>query len=315
MLNNGRKYTKLRKQFQNRTREKNYNLCMEQKSRTFYISHWTALKAWEIPFIETFFASQLTDATRTECTVFKRKERFQDKKYKVHLCSRKPPPRATTVLRGEKIVTPEMLFLQLAQQFNMHQLIILGICMCSKDGPTTQKDLLKFVRRAFWHRGRRRALRALKYVTNSCRSHMEVMVFMFMRLPNLLGGCNFKTATTDHEIRIKEEYHKASERFRAFADIYFPDMKLVLEYDSFLQHNNASSFSRDEIRATALRMQNYTVVSMRPGQLYDKAPYELLIRYLAKLLGKRIRIRTQQYLPMYWALHAMLPRRKKAQTI
>lgn len=287
---------------------------MEIKKKNYYISHWTALKKWEIPFSETFFSAELTKATRIECTVFSRKERFLDKEYKVHLCSSKLPPRATTTLRGEKIVMPALLFLQLAPRLTMHNLIALGICMCAKKGPTNKRELIKFIKKAIWHKGRRRALRALKYVTDSCRSPMEVMVYMFMRLPHLLGGCNFKTATTDHKIPIKDEYQEAANLLRAFADIYFSDVKLVLEYDSFMEHNNASSFSKDEIRATALRLQNYEVISMRPGQIYEKAPYDLLVRYLAKRLGRRIRIRTYKYLAMYWNLYAMLPRRQQIQT-
>jgi len=55
---------------------------------------------------------------------------------------------------------------------------------------------------------------------------MESILYMFLRLPNALGGCGF------NEIVLNEKIVLDGGNKTYFADLYVPSCKLDIEYDS-----------------------------------------------------------------------------------
>lgn len=202
------------------------------------------------------------------------------------------------------VCTLPLAFLQVARDYSIHQLIYLAIQMMSyqNDGPplVTLGDLHSCAEELVGHHGRRKALRALKYVAEGSRSRMETLLYMFLSLPNCLGGCGFRGMIFNRKIYCP----KPDKTY--YADLYLPSKKLIIEYNSFQHHNNSRSFSSDSIRASNLKAAGYMVEIVTPNQLMDLHGFETLANNIAKAIKKTIRIRARKFFPGHRAIRELL---------
>lgn len=288
-----------------------YNLSMNRCA----LSHWSALVFWKAPFIREYFGSIGMYSGRTDVTVFSRSHYYLRKNLRVHLCSSKLPPSVLRVVDGQSVVSPEFAFLQLAGKLDPLNLILLGIMLCSSptgSAPfTTRQNLIDTVSKARRHYGRQKALRALHYVREGCRSIQEAFLFLFLTLPHRLGGCGFRGGVFNHKIRLNEEGARALGQAYCHADLYFPQHRLIVEYDSFLHHRTAAAQGKDAERSIVLERQprrRYQVIHVHTSQLYNRTAFHQLFLRIAATIGKRVRIRAVRYKQMFQKLRQMLPR-------
>lgn len=123
---------------------------------------------------------------------------------------------------------------------------------------------------------------------NESRSPRESMLYMLLRLPNALGGCGFRQLQFNKKLRgTKNSYY--------YADIYHEKKKLVIEYDSYQNHNNSESFSEDTIRAADLEAAGYQVMQIRTKQLSKLEDFEIVAKNIARRIGKKLRIRARKF--------------------
>ncbi len=220
-----------------------------------------------------------------------------------HTCS---IPGAEKYIEG-KVCTLPLVFLQVAHDYSIHELIYLGLQICSYregDRPRcTVEELRTCAEELRGHRGRRKALRAIRYLENNSRSPMESILYMFLRLPNALGGCGF------HEIVLNEQIVLDGGSKTYFADLYVPSCKLDIEYDSEEHHSSAKAQTRDRERAAHLEAEGYRVVSVGYSQLTDLKAFRNLARQLSRLIGKRIYIRARKFFESFVALRDLLLRK------
>jgi hypothetical protein len=132
---------------------------------------------------------------------------------------------------------------------------------------------------------------------------MESILYMFLRLPNALGGCGFK------EIVLNERIVLEGGNKTYFADLYVPSCKLDIEYDSEEFHSSASEISRDRERTAHLEAEGYRVVSVGYSQLNNLKAFRNLARQLSRLIGKRIYIRARKFFENFVALCDLLLRK------
>ena len=207
------------------------------------------------------------------------------------------------------------MFLQLARTLDMHRLILLGTGLCAQPGgPNTRqitsvKRLRTFCHSVKGHWGRRKALQALKYVEDGARSEPEAMLFLFLRLPHRLGGFAVDGAVYNHQIWV---------RGRAFfADICFPEERVIVEYNSHAFHASQGEAKRiaDLERKRLLEAAGWTVIIIETDDLYDLVNFRLKIREIARALGRRIRIRSSRFQTLFSRLRDLLPRRTDTRTI
>ncbi|HHX18898.1 MAG TPA: hypothetical protein GX728_00475, partial [Clostridiaceae bacterium] len=195
-------------------------------------------------------------------------------------------------------------FLQVALSYSIHELIFLGLQFCSYregDRPRcTVEELRTCAEELRGHRGRRKALRAIRYLENNSRSPMESILYMFLRLPNALGGCSF------NEIVLNERIDLDNGNKTYYADLYVPSCKLDIEYDSEEFHSSRSALSKDRERAAHLEAEGYRVVSVGYSQLTDLKAFRNLARQLSRLIGKRIYIRARKFFENFVALRDLL---------
>jgi very-short-patch-repair endonuclease len=129
---------------------------------------------------------------------------------------------------------------------------------------------------------------------------MESILYMYLRLPNALGGCAFT------EIRLNRKLSLRKSGKTYIADLYVPSCKLDIEYDSQTHHDNPAAYSKDSIRAAHLEDEGYQILSVKPIQLYNLKHFETLAKNIARRIGKRIRIRARKFFDSFAALRDLL---------
>ncbi|HQC48062.1 MAG TPA: hypothetical protein PL100_00845, partial [Bacillota bacterium] len=220
-----------------------------------YLCGKAALDYWDVPAIRGKIEPP-DMIFPEEYVIFTDKPLYRPDRAKIHTCS---------ILGAEKYVdgqacTLPLVFLQVALEYSIHELIYLGLQICSYregDRPRcTVEELRTCAEELRGHRGRRKALRAIRYLADNSRSPMESILYMFLRLPNALGGCGFK------EIVLNERIVLEGGNKTYFADLYVPLCKLDIEYDSEEFHSSASEISRDRERTAHLEAEGYRVVSV-----------------------------------------------------
>lgn len=288
-----------------------FHSCHPLTSATF--DHFSAAAHWGIPYLECALGFEITASDAVDVTVSERKARFGKKGRNIHLCERKLPRGAVVSNAGKKVASPELLFLQLAPELSLHQLILLGLQLCSHSpgtpwaAITTKKKLENFLAKTAGYRGSQKALRAVKYIEGGSASIMESMVYMILTLPHALGGYGLRDAVFNYEISLQDEAGERLGQQRCFMDLYYLSAKVAVEYDSFTFHNSPSAQGKDAMRSSILDRHGVDVMHLSTAQLYNKGACEDFALNLADRLGKRIRIRAERFEEMNALLRDLLP--------
>lgn len=138
---------------------------------------------------------------------------------------------------------------------------------------------------------------------------MESISYMILTLPNSMGGFGIKGAVFNYEIKLNSESAKLLGQDRCFADLYYKQARLAVEYDSFAYHHRPSEQGKDAIRSTCLSRQGIKIINLKTVQLYNKVACMDFAVNLARHLGKRIQIRSNNFKQMHAQLRELLPLR------
>jgi hypothetical protein len=283
-----------------------------------YLSDFSAVKTWDIPYIENILDYEIIVEDTPHITVTEPNARFRSNGKKVHSCELALPTGAIIERNGRMIVSPELLFLELACKLSIHRLILLGLQLCSHPpgfpsmAITTKQKLNAFLTKTTGHRGHRKAIRAVKYVENGSASIMESLTYMIFTLPHTLGGYGLNGAVFNHEIKLKSGARIRFGQCRCFTDLYYKQAKLAVEYESFTYHNSPSKQGKDVMRSAILERQGVDMMHLSTIQLYDTDACSDFAYNLAARLGKRIQIRTKRFNDMHALIRALLPDGKPA---
>lgn len=222
--------------------------------------------------------------------------------------------------------TPEACFLQLAKHLPIEKLIIIGFELCGFYGirrsyetnsprnntnmefrkpRTSPQKLSTYLERAKTNHGAEKATRALRYILGMSASPMESALAAFLCLPTRYGGYGLPCPILNHEIRLSKRSQlklppNPSESL--WADLCWPEKKLIIEYDSDLFHSGTEKINRDSRRRTLLELEGYHVISVTKKQLYGEIAFEEIARTVARRLEHRGRIRTKNFAEKQHAL-------------
>lgn len=281
-----------------------------------YLSHFSALRYWGFEMVQQYFKAEMATQNSEQYLVLDQKDRFNTKNEKSFLCTKKIPKDGLMINCGVAVVSPELMFLQLAANLDILQTIILANLLCTyPNGPLSKpllnkERLLEFATKAFGLHGRTKALRALQYTKNGAGSIMEVFVHMFLGLPHHLGGLGLGGGFFNYKIVLDKESSQALKQKNCYIDYCFPKIKMAYEYQG--EYHN-ETIDQDSSRIMALNRMGYTVKTITKTQLYDSSKLNQLIRYVAKKHKKRIQIRTVNYNTNFLRLRSLLPRNEDNQ--
>jgi very-short-patch-repair endonuclease len=264
-----------------------------------YLCGKIALDYWKVPNLRGVIEPEKAEFA-LEHVIFTDQSLYRPQGIKIHTCRIKGAEQYTK----KGVCTLPLVFLQVANDYSIHELIYLGLQICSypeKGKPLCSvQELYTCAKKLTGHRGRKKALRAIRYLDNGSRSPMESILYMFLRLPNALGGCAFT------EIRLNQKLTLRKSKTTYFADLYVPSCKLDIEYDSQTHHDSPTAYSSDSIRSANLEREGYQILSIKPVQLYNLKHFETLAINIARRIGKRIRIRARKFFESFAALRDLL---------
>lgn len=215
-------------------------------------------------------------------------------------------PRSSFV-KAEKslyVMSPELCFVLEAQKRPLANLIELGFelcgtyrmplsskeCSASSQPPLTSiLKLQNFVERSRGLNGVEKARRALPHIIPASDSPKETHLAMLSCMPGRLGGYGFPQAKLNSTVFISEKARGRGVGHTCRCDLYWPEVKLDVEYDSTLHHADGEKQAKDSARRTALAYEGILVISVTSTQLHTRQEMDKVAQAMAKRMGRRLR--------------------------
>lgn len=228
-------------------------------------------------------------------------------------------------IRGENelfAASPELLFLQIGTLAHRVDLIRIGYELCgsyavsrthpdgfyTRDPLTTVARMQSYLERVPGLHGAKAARWALQHVLPRSASPRETDVSMLFELPCANGGCGFGKPRLNHEVRVTRRIGRAKETKTYRIDLYWPEAKLGLEYDSDLAHTGADRITRDARRRNDLESVGITMLTVTNKQIKSLWEFNKLAHVTAGRLGKQFQPRCKDFAARQRELHTRLMR-------
>lgn len=202
------------------------------------------------------------------------------------------------------ISTPEFVFVQMARELSLVELVELGMELCGTyrlacehystrykmPVLTTPARLRDYIKRASGMRGTKLARAALNYVLPGSASPMETVLYLLLCLPRRLGGYAFPKPALNKEVKIMASGRRFTLRKSSYPDLYWKAKKLDLEYHGST-HEEVESRAEDSMRRKALERMGYDVYELTYPEINNLDLFHSNVRRLANRLGIRLRSR------------------------
>lgn len=211
-----------------------------------------------------------------------------------HSWTRSLPPESFIRITGSAYApSPELCFLQMAELLKPIELIRLGYELCSsyrldpreERGFDTRAPLsLKARLAAFLEKvvdcaAARRAIDALPLIADASASPRETTTALLCSLPASLGGWAFPAPYLNTPVETPAGMRRI--------DLFWPDWRYGLEYDSDAEHANASAIAHDSLREKELELMGLQLDRITAAELRNERSRELLYRTLCKRFGRK----------------------------
>lgn len=201
----------------------------------------------------------------------------------VHVCRADLPAESFHRLpQGNIISSPALTFLQMASNASLWELVEIGNYLCSTfsisdegRGYTGKREQLVSLEQLRDYlaslpphtRGAKRALAALEHVVELTASPMEVQLAMHYGLPPDLGGRGPLTMHANQAIRISEQGQRLLGSQYLVGDLYLPEFKCDLEFDSEEFHTGKYRLDHTQARRNVLEAMHVKTVPATYGQM------------------------------------------------
>ena len=233
------------------------------------------------------------------------------------------PSAANSFLRVKDnlyVSSPEACFLQMSTMLPLVKVVEIGyeLCgsfalspsnsrgFCTHEAPTSVESLRRYVAKSDGVSGAKRARRALNYLIDGAASPMEAALVLLLCLPTSLGGYGLALPRLNYGIEVPVRSGSSSRRVRYRCDLYWPESKLAVEYDSDMFHTGSKRIAGDAAKRTNLAHVGVTVVSVTRSQIFDARRFDEAAVLLAKRLGGRIRSQRKDLLTKRYELRTLL---------
>ena len=178
------------------------------------------------------------------------------------------------------VVSPELLFIQLAQQLSLAALLEVGYELCGTyrlgetpaygmEPLTSTAAIKSYAQRAQGMRGQPAALQACQWLADGSGSPAETALSIMFRLPYRHGGYGLGKPLLNHEIKLNENAEHILGRKTMRPDFYWVEAKHPAEYDGRRYHSSDEQAEYDERRRNAYAAMNMNVTVLTTRHLYD----------------------------------------------
>lgn len=227
------------------------------------------------------------------------------------------PGRSLIVLdRGTLVVSPELLFLELAASAELDdtEIIQIGFELCgtylldaselswngftnTAEPLTCTKKIMNFLDRCRGRRGVNRARALARCIADGANSPMETITAMLVSLPKRLGGWNLGAIAMNHPINTTQGVR--------WVDIMFIGRRVGLEYKGRRAHAIERT-ARDDRRQNHVQSTGTTIINIWYEDLADDHLFAMLMCDIAHALGIRPRQRSESFIARQRLLRAQL---------
>ena len=204
--------------------------------------------------------------------------------------------------QGIYVATPESCFIQLSRDSGLIELIKLGFEFCgtysldpsisvgfrSRRALTTRLEIAHLIEK--WPgQTNQKALKALRYVRDNSASPMESCLALMLGLPTKMGGYGLGMPTMNAKVSVSGKQSKQVTHREYHCDLYWPEHRVAVEYNSREFHTSERAVERDTSRINNLKAAGINVVAVTRAHVANPQTFDAVARSVAKLMGKRIR--------------------------
>lgn len=216
------------------------------------------------------------------------------------------------------VSTPEFAFLQMARELNGVELALLGYELCGvysnggaseRQAPLTDPGRLSaFLEKARGAHGSSRALKALRGLAAGSRSPRESQIALLACLPRSDGGFGLRTPKLNVPIELDAGGRSVLHQKRIVPDLYWPDMRIAVEYDSRSFHAGEGPSEHDAHKRMVYHLMGIEALTITNGQFKDFSAMVKILEGLAGRLGQRQRPANAKMRGRQMAVHKALLR-------
>ena len=199
--------------------------------------------------------------------------------------------------------SPAFMFLHAACLLSFSQLVAFGDELCGlycfdarenrgfrkRTKPILDKERLEhLLQQAHGCKGHNKAMKAFSYVIERSASPMETFDEMTLCLPYRQGGYTLANPLMNHRVDLTPKAARVAKREKCYLDMGYPLQKLDIEHHGKLDHSSYDDIVSDRARVNGLKEMGYEVIELTSDQVGDLFAYEIIIRRIARILGKRL---------------------------
>lgn len=129
--------------------------------------------------------------------------------------------------------------------------------------------------------------RAAMFMLDNSASPMETSLVILICLPRRYGGYGLPPACLNHAITPPGYARSVMSKSFYKCDLYWPDARLGVEYDSDEAHVGSDNIAADAKKRNALAYQHIEVVTITKQQVIHANELTKAVRVIAKKLGVR----------------------------
>lgn len=138
--------------------------------------------------------------------------------------------------------------------------------------------------------GSQRMRRALRFIAAGSASPRETALVMLLCLPRSLGGYGLALPQLNPVLTPPAHLARRLSQRHYVPDLYWPQARLDVEYDSDLEHTGPNRIARDSRRRAELNALGIEVVTITNEQLKSPRQMDEVARVIARRLGSRLRL-------------------------
>ncbi len=201
------------------------------------------------------------------------------------------------------IASPELCFLQAAKKMTVAQLVLLACDLCAiykmneqapygqepREPVTTVTKLKNYLSPLSNIDCLRKAKQAIRFALDHSNSPMESKLAAVGQLPLSRGGFALPKPKMNFNVSLSNKGRELLKRDSVCCDMVWPELKVVIEYDSTVSHMNEKQFLYDKRRSSALTLSGYTVIHVTKEHFKNIQTIEELMLLIRKTLGLQSR--------------------------
>lgn len=219
------------------------------------------------------------------------------------------------------VPSPEMCFALAARTMQLEELMELGNELCGtynrpaiagqgecvqRKRPLSTPDSIRELLSCCEGRGVVRAQSALEYVLSGSASPMETSLMLLLCLPVRRGGYGLPLPEFNARIDFHGRSRAIARRGFARCDLFWSEANLDVEYNGRPFHEGEMEYANDSDRIEALKMEGVEVITLARSHVLHLQPFEVKVRQIYQVLGKRWRTPARKQLEKRGELRRLL---------